>query len=94
MSASSAVSVRRGSTTMSVLAGSFAMAFSVTRAWGKEWECHGFLPRKNATSQCSKSARIIAVPNIRWATQNSPVFSWASALDRKLEPRARRVALA
>jgi hypothetical protein len=30
-------------------------------------------------------------PNIRSVTQNSPVFSWASALERQREPRARRV---
>ena len=89
-----AVSVRRGSTTTSVRAGSFAISFSVTRACGMEWDCQGFLPRKRATSQCAKSARIMAVPNMRWATQNSPVFSWASALERKVEPSARRVAVA
>ncbi len=82
MSASSAVSERRGSTTMRVRAGSLAIVFKKTRACGIEWEFHGFFPRKSATSQCSKSARIIAVPNIRCATQNSPVFSCASALDR------------
>ena len=82
MSARSAVSVRRGSTTMSVRAGSLAMALRRTRARGMEWEFHGFLPRNSATSQCSKSARIIAEPNMRWATQNSPVFSCARALER------------
>jgi hypothetical protein len=81
MSASSAVSVRRGSTTIRVRAGSWLISFSVTRARGIECENHGFLPRKNATSQCSKSARV-AVPSMRSLTQNSPVFSWASALDR------------
>ena len=66
---------------MSVRAGSAAMAFSVTRARGIECECQGFLPRNSATSQCSKSARV-AVPMTRSETQNSPVFSWASALER------------
>ena len=80
-SASSAVSVRRGSTTMSVRAGSREISRRVRRARGIEWECHGFLPRKSATSQRSKSARV-APPMVRCATQNSPVFSCASALER------------
>lgn len=81
MSARSAVSVRRGSTTMSVRAGSLAISLSVTRARGIECECQGFLPRKSATSQCSKSARVEA-PIMRSETQSSPVFSCASALER------------
>jgi hypothetical protein len=80
-SASSAVSVRRGSITMSVRAGSRDSSCSVTRARGIECECHGFLPRNSATSQCSKSARVVE-PIMRCPTQNSPVFSWASALER------------
>ena len=55
ISASSALSLRRGSTTMRQRAGSLAISFSVTRACGKLWDIQGFLPRKNATSQCSKS---------------------------------------
>ncbi len=91
MSASSAVSVRRGSTTMSVRPSSAAICFSVTRAWGMECECQGFFPRNIATSQCSKSDRMAGTPNIRSVTQNSPVFSWASALERQRDPSARRV---
>ena len=67
--------------TISVRAGSAAISLSVTRARGIEWENHGFLPRNRATSQCSKSARVV-LPIIRQPTQNSPVFSWASALER------------
>ena len=46
ISASSAVSVRRGSTTIRVRVGSAAICFRVTRAWGMEWECQGFLPQE------------------------------------------------
>ena len=35
-----------------------AISFSVTRARGMLCESQGFLPRKSATSQCSKSARV------------------------------------
>ncbi len=58
MSAISAVSVRRGSTTIRQRAGSFAISRSVVRARGMLCENHGFLPRNSATSQCSKSARV------------------------------------
>ena len=81
-SASSAVSVRRGSMTISARAGSRAISFSVVRARGKPCDCHGFLPTKTPTSACSKSPRTW-VPSIWPLTQNSPVFSWASALERK-----------
>ncbi len=94
MSASSAVSVRRGSITINVRAGSFDSSFNVTRARGMECECHGFFPMKSATSQCSKSARVAATPIMRAPTQNSPVFSCANALERHREPSARRVAVA
>ena len=77
--------------TIIVRFGSFAMAFSVTRAWGIECDCQGFFPRNTATSQCSKSLRVI-VPSMFPATRNSPVFSWASALDRYRDPRALRMA--
>ena len=79
-SASSAVSVRRGSSTIMERAGSLAISRSVTRARSKPWECHGFLPTKTATSACSKSGSG-RPPNIWRSTQNSPVFSWARALD-------------
>ena len=52
----------------------------LVRARAIEWLCHGFLPMNRATSACSKSARTI-VPSIRPLTQNSPVFSCASALE-------------
>ena len=67
--------------TTSARSGSRAISFSVVRAWGKPCDCHGFLPTNSATSQCSKSPRI-EPPNIFPFTQNSPVFSWASALLR------------
>lgn len=89
-SASSAVSVRRGSSTIIDRAGSRASSFSVVRARARPWLCHGFLPTKTATSASSKSPRT-CVPSIFPFTQNSPVFSWASAFDRKREPIAARV---
>ena len=93
MSASSAVSVRRGSTTIMARAGSRAISFSVVRARGKLWLCQGFLPMKTTTSPCSISPRTL-VPNIWALTQNSPVFSWARAFDRCLPaPNAAREAL-
>ena len=73
--------------------GSRAISFSVVRARGMPWLCQGFLPTNTATSQCSKSARTMA-PSIRSLTQNSPVFSWARALERNRAPSARRVARA
>ena len=91
-SASSAVSVRRGSMTTSDRPGSRAISFSVVRAWGMLWLCQGFLPTNTATSACSKSARTI-VPSMWWLTQNSPVFSWARALERNRPPTARNSAL-
>ena len=94
MSASSAVSVRRGSTTIIDLAGSRAISFSVVRARGKLWLCHGFLPMNTTTSPCSISPRTL-VPNIWALTQNSPVFSWARALERwRPAPKAASEALA
>ena len=92
MSASSAVSVRRGSMTIIDRSGSLAIAFSVVRACGMPWLIHGFLPTNSATSQCSKSPRT-GVPSMRPLTQNSPVFSWASALERKRAPNAWSVAV-
>ena len=77
----SAVSVRRGSMTIIARSGSLAISLSTVRARGKPWDCHGFLPTKTATSACSKSPRMWP-PNILPFTQNSPVFSWASAFDR------------
>ena len=65
---------------------------SVSRAWGKLCDCHGFLPTKRATSQCSKSPRT-GVPNMSPLTQTSPVFSWAMALERYFAPNARKVAV-
>ena len=56
-SASSAVSVRRGSMTISARSGSRAISLSVVRACGMPWDCHGFLPMKSATSACSMSPR-------------------------------------
>jgi hypothetical protein len=53
--------------------GSAAIAFSVVRACGMPWLIHGFLPGKNATSQCSKSPRS-GVPNILPITSISPVL--------------------
>ena len=44
MSASSAVSVRRGSMTIIDRPGSAATALRTVRARGKPWDCHGFLP--------------------------------------------------
>ena len=81
MSASAAVSVRRGSITINARPGSRAISFSVVRACGMLWDIHGFLPTNIATSACSKSARV-NVPSILPLTQNSPVFSCARALDR------------
>ena len=74
--------------TISDRPGSRAISFSVVRARGMPWLCHGFLPTKTATSACSKSARTIA-PSIWSLTQNSPVFSWARALERNRPPTAR-----
>ena len=51
--------------------GSLAIALSVVRACGMPWLIHGFLPTKNATSQCSNSPRT-ALPNIGPLTQISP----------------------
>ena len=57
-------------------------------------ENQGFLPMKSATSACSTSPRTMA-PSILALTQNSPVFSWASAFDRCLPaPKAASEALA
>ena len=67
-SASSAVSVRRGSMTTIERAGSLAIALSVVRACGMPWLSHGFLPTNRATSQCSNSPRT-GVPSIRPLTQ-------------------------
>ena len=78
--------------TTSDRAGSRAISFSVVRAWGMLWLCQGFLPTKTATSACSKSARTMA-PSIWELTQNSPVFSWARALERNRPPTARNRAL-
>ncbi len=91
-SASSAVSVRRGSITMIERAGSLAMFLSVSRAWGMLCDCHGFLPTNRATSQCSKSPRT-GVPNMSPLTQISPVFSCAMALERNFAPNALSVAV-
>ena len=82
MSASSAVSVRRGSTTMRQRAGSFAISRRVTRARGMLCECHGFLPRKNADLAVLEVGARVAAEHLALATQNSPVFSCASALER------------
>ena len=81
MSASSADSVRLGSTTIRVRCGSREISLSVARARGNPWDCHGFFPKKTPTSACSKSPRVNP-PSSLALTQNSPVFSWASALDR------------
>ncbi len=89
----SAVSLRRGSMTTMERFGSRAISFSVVRACGKPCDCHGFLPTNRATSQCSKSPRM-EVPNIFPFTQNSPVFSCASALLRNWPPNARCTAVA
>ena len=59
MSASSAVSLRRGSMTISARSGSLAISLSVVRACGMPWDCHGFLPMNSATSACSTSPRTI-----------------------------------
>ncbi len=90
-SASSAVSVRRGSSTTMDRSGSRAIAFNVVRACGKLCDCHGFLPTKTATSACSMSPRT-KPPRILPLTQNSPVFSCASAFERYRLPRTARVA--
>ena len=58
-SASSAVSLRRGSMTISARSGSRAISLSVVRAWGRPCDCHGFLPMNSATSACSMSPRTI-----------------------------------
>ena len=50
------------------------------RALWKPCDCHGFLPTKTATSACSKSGEG-RPPVRRPSTQNSPVFSCASALE-------------
>ena len=89
-SARSAVSVRRGSRTIIERAGSRAISLRVVRARAMPWLCHGFLPTKSATSASSKSPRTW-VPSILPLTQNSPVFSWASAFERNREPMAARV---
>ena len=88
-SARSAVSVRRTSTTTIERFGSLAISFNVVRACGKPCVCHGFLPIKKATSVFAMSPRT-PVPNIFPLTQNSPVFSCASALERCLLPIAAR----
>ena len=82
-SASSAVFVRRGSITISARPGSFAISFRTTRARGKPCDFHGFLPTKIATSACSKSGVVWQRerPKSCPSTQNSPVFSCASAFD-------------
>ncbi len=93
MSARSAVSVRRGSMTMSDRSGSAAIAFSVGRACGKPCAIHGFLPTKTATCARSKSGAVwVTWPNRCASIQISPVFSWASALDENRTPSAERVA--
>ena len=88
MSASSAVSVTLGSITIMARAGSRAISRSVGLALGMPCDCQGFLPTNSASSQCSKSP-VAKFPIIRSDTQNCPVFSWASALDRYFPPRAR-----
>ena len=90
-SAIAAVSVTRGSITIIARPGSAAIALSVVRACGMPWEIHGFLPTKNATSQCSKSPRS-GVPNILPMTSTSPVFSCEMALARNRTPSALSVA--
>ena len=67
------------------------MALSVVRACGIPWLIHGFLPGKNATSQCSKSPRN-GVPNILPMTSISPVFSCAIAFVLNRTPSAPCVA--
>ena len=85
MSAIAAVSLRRGSMTISVRAGSFWISRRITRVRAKPCDCQGFLPTKTATSQCSKSPWM-PEPVILPCTQASPVFSCASALDRYWMP--------
>ena len=76
-----AVSVTTGSMTTIERAGSLAMSLSTVRARGKLCDIHGFLPTNTDTSACSNSPRVC--PPYSWtSTQFSPVFSWASALDR------------
>ena len=84
-SASSAVSVTRGSITTIERCSSLAIAFNVVRACGMLWLIHGFLPTKKATSHSSNSPRT-ALPNMAPFTQISPLFSWAMALLRYSPP--------
>ena len=86
-SAISAVSLRRGSMTIRLRFGSFSISRSTTRVRAKPCDCHGFLPMNTATSQCSKSPCVPA-PIILPSTQNSPVFSCASAFERYRLPSA------
>ena len=72
-SASSAVSVTRGSMTTIDRSASLAIAFNVVRAWGMPWLIHGFLPMKNATSHSSNSPRT-ALPNISAVDPDLPAL--------------------
>ena len=79
-----------GRSTISARPGSLAISLSVARARGKPCDCHGFLPTNTATSACSKSP-LDAARRSSWpSTQNSPVFSWASALERYIDAERRR----
>ncbi|SKU17385.1 Uncharacterised protein [Mycobacteroides abscessus subsp. abscessus] len=69
--------------------GSLAISLSTTRARGKLCDIHGFFPTKTDTSAYSNSPRVC--PPYRFLSiQASPVFSWASALERYLDPMALR----
>ena len=80
--------------TISVRSGSLATALRTVRARGNPWDCQGFLPTKTSTSASSHSPVVwhAGRPKSWPSTQNSPVFSWARALDWYLEPKAARVA--
>jgi hypothetical protein len=57
-SASLAVSVTTGSITIIDRSGSLEISRSTTRARGKLWDIHGFLPMNTETSACSNSPRV------------------------------------
>ena len=95
MSASSAVSVRRGSTTISVALGSSAIALSVGAGAREAVRLPRVLADEDARPRRARSRRVVwqrERPKSWPSTQNSPVFSCASALECSAMPSAARVA--
>ena len=81
-SATSAVSVRRGSITIIFRSGSFLISLTALRALLKPCASQGLQPSTTSRSQCSMSSAVWQIwsPNSLPLTQKSPVFSCESAL--------------